>query len=237
MVNRPTPQYNVQVTWLGHSTFRLVSPEGKVIIIDPYLTGNPKCPPEFKNLEQVKVDLILITHDHADHAGDALALAQRSGARVAALGDVVRDLAAQGLDASKTTGFNVGGTVKVDGIGVSMVKAVHTTVHGIPAGLVITFENGFRVYHAGDTALFGDMSFIGRIFQPHLALVPIGGHFTMDAHSASIACRELLKPQYVIPMHYGTMPVLAANPDQFVELMRGSGIEVFTPQPGETLTF
>ncbi|MBI2304931.1 MAG: metal-dependent hydrolase [Chloroflexi bacterium] len=226
----------VQVTWLGHSAFKLVSPEGKVVLIDPFL-ANPKCPAEYKDASKVKADFICVTHDHVDHLGDALAIAKNTGARIVAVTDVGRSIIEQGIEGSKVSAFHVGGTVKVDNLSFSLVKAFHSSAHGVPVGVIVGFSSGFKVYHAGDTEIFGDMAFVRRLYQPDLALVPIGGFYTMDAKAASIACRELIQAQHVIPMHYGTMPVLAPDADEFKQLMMGSNIQVITPQPGDTVTF
>ena len=247
-----------EVLWLGHSTFRLTSVSGKVIVIDPFITKNPRTPAKYKDLKALgKVDLILITHGHPDHAYDAADLATLTGATVAANYELVNNLASLGMvDASKTLPFNKGGTITPLGpaIKVHMVQAEHSSSWdlatlkpdhtglrhapgGSPAGYVIEFENGFRVYHTGDTDVFGDMALIQRFFKPDLALVCIGGHFTMDPEHAAYAVRELIKPKQVLPMHYGTFPLINRTPAEFKAALGDSPIKVLDLKPGDALKF
>lgn len=230
----------VEVTWLGHAAFLLKSPGGKIILIDPWL-DNPKAPETAKNI--TKADIILLTHGHFDHVGSAPELAKKTGAKVVCIFEVSRYLAKQGVAEEQLIGMNYSGTVDVDGVKITMVPAVHSSgisdgnnivEGGNPAGFVVEFENGFKVYHTGDTGLFGDMELIGKLYTPDLMLVCIGGHFTMGPREAAEAIK-LVQPKYVIPMHYGTFPILAGTPDELKKYLpakfKNAVIEL---KPGET---
>lgn len=239
----------VKVTYLGHAAFRIVSPKGVVIYIDPFLSENPSTPPEMKAVD--KADLILVTHGHGDHVGDTLAIAEKTNAKIIAIAELGRYLENQG--AKDVTRMNKGGTYTTHGIDVTMVNALHSSSvtvteeianaqkkerivdAGDPAGFVIRLENGFSIYHAGDTAVFGDMKIIGEIYKPELSLLPIGSHFTMDPAEATYAAK-LLGSKYVIPMHYGTFPVLTGTPEVFLKLMeKVPQTKVLVLNPGETI--
>jgi len=230
----------VKVTYLGHAAFKIVSPKGVVIYIDPFLSANPKTPAEMKTVE--KADLILVTHDHGDHLGDTLSIAEKANARILAMVELGRYLAKKG--AKNVVGMNKGGTYTFQDIAITMVHALHSssvTVEGQdiytgdPAGFVIGFENGFTVYHAGDTGVFGDMKIIGEIYKPDLSLLPIGSRSTMDPREATYAAK-LLGSKYVIPMHYGTWPVLTGTAEDFVKLMKDvPQTKVLMVKPGETV--
>lgn len=242
--------------WFGHSAFKITTPGGKVILIDPFITKNPKAPQELKDLSKVgKVDLILVTHGHGDHVGDTVAIAQMTGAKVGLNSDLGRTFASLGwVPPEQLVRFNKGGTVTPLGgdVRITMVRAEHssdvveedpatkkTTMHpgGEPAGYIIELENGFTIYHAGDTGVFGDMAFIGEYYKPDLALLPIGGHFTMDPAHAAYAVRNLLKVTTIIPMHYGTIPPLTGTPEQFTKALGDFPTTVIVVKPGETRTF
>jgi L-ascorbate metabolism protein UlaG (beta-lactamase superfamily) len=248
----------IEVLWLGHATFRITSTTGKVIVIDPFLKKNPRTPAKYKDLAAVgKVDLILVTHGHGDHVADLGELATLTGATVVANYELANNLVALGiLDGSKTINMNKGGTVTPlgPGIKVHMVPAEHSSAvdmnltkpdatgvrhftGGAPVGYVIEFENGFKIYHTGDTDVFGDMALINRFFKPDLALVCIGGHFTMDPEHAAYAVRELIRPKQVIPMHYGTFPVLNRTPAEFKSALGDAPIKVLDVKPGDALKF
>ncbi len=230
----------IKITYLGHAAFKIVSPKGVVIYIDPFLSGNPKTPAELKTVE--KADLILITHGHADHVGDTVTIAERTNAKVIAMPELGRYLTKKGV--KKVVGMNKGGTYTSHGIAITMVHALHSSsvtegdqviYAGDPAGFVLRFENGFTLYHAGDTGLFGDMKLIGELYKPEVSLLPIGSHFTMDPREATYAAR-LLGSTYVIPMHYGTFPVLTGTPEEFLKLMKEvPQTKVLILKPGETV--
>jgi len=207
----------LNLTWFGHSAFLLKAPLGRSVLIDPWLE-NPKAPPGAKAM--TPVDLILVSHGHSDHVGNTIEIAQRTNATVISIYEISLYLQKQGV--VNAQGMNKGGTMSVDGLKVTMVDAKHSSdldvggtvvPGGEPAGFVVEFENGFRIYHAGDTAVFGDMRIIADLYKPQLAILPIGGLYTMDPREAAYAC-TLLKPKYVVGMHYGTFPVLAGTPTE-----------------------
>jgi L-ascorbate metabolism protein UlaG (beta-lactamase superfamily) len=210
-------------TWLGHGTFLLQAPSGPTILIDPWIETNPACPPAWKKggwRQHVdRIDLILVTHGHSDHVADALPMAKATGAPVVSVFEICRWLAAKG--ATSVSGMNKGGTQAIAGVQVSHVHAEHSSsceedghivALGEPGGFVIRFADGGTVYFAGDTALFGDMALIRELHQPSLGFLPIGDHFTMGPRAAAKAC-ELLGVTRVVPMHYGTFPLLTGTPD------------------------
>jgi L-ascorbate metabolism protein UlaG (beta-lactamase superfamily) len=250
----------VEVLWLGHATTRITSVNGKVIVIDPFLKKNPKTPAQYRDLNALgKVDLILVTHGHGDHVGDLQELARLSGATVVANWEFANNMVALGiLDADKVIAMNKGGTVAPIGRGIKihMVPAEHSSgidlqgmglewepgspsqvFTGAAVGYVVELENGFKVYHTGDTGVFGDMALINKFYAPDLALVCIGGHFTMDPEGAAYAVRELIKPKQVIPIHYGTFPVINRTPAEFKKALGDSPIEVLDVNPGQVLKF
>jgi L-ascorbate metabolism protein UlaG (beta-lactamase superfamily) len=228
-----------QLTWLGHASFRLETPGGKRVYVDPFLNGNPSCPEA--ELEPERCDLILLTHGHGDHVGDTVALHQRFDCPVVALIELRGWLTGQGVEANQAHGPNKGGTVTVDGVKVTLTDANHSssapdgTYAGEPAGLVVEVEDGFKLYFAGDTNVFGDMSLIGRIYAPDVAVLPIGDHYTMGPREAAVAL-ELLGVVRCVPCHYGTFPLLTGTPDALRELAP-PGVEILSPEPGETLAF
>lgn len=245
----------VEVLWLGQSCFRITTPSGKVIVTDPWLIQNPRTPPEYRKLEALgKIDVLLVTHGHADHFADAPALAKMHNVPMRAPGDMNATVVALGiLPPALAPRFNKGGTIEVaPGIKVTAVRAEHSSVvnwrnpatdkdevhfGGEPMGYIIELENGFRIYHAGDTAVFGDMKYIGERYKPDLALVPIGGHFTMDPADAAYAVRELIRPKAVIPMHYGANPLARGTAKEFVDAMGTSPVKVLVAEPGQALLF
>ena len=250
----------VEVLWLGHATTRITSVEGKVIVIDPFLKKNPKTPAQYRDLNALgKVDLILVTHGHGDHVGDLQELARLSGATVVANWEFANNMISLGLlDADKVIAMNKGGTVMPIGrdIKIHMVPAEHSSAidlqamglewqpgspsqayMGAAVGYVVELENGFKIYHSGDTGVFGDMALINEFYAPDLALVCIGGHFTMDPEGAAYAVRELIKPTQVIPIHYGTFPVINRTVAEFKEALGDSTIEVLDANPGQALKF
>src|SRR4051794_20514550 len=212
----------LEITWLGHGSFRFDTPGGKRIYVDPFLNGNPKCPESEQRPE--RVDFIAITHGHGDHVGDSVELQKKFGCPVLApveLGDWL--VSSQGLDQGQVNDLNKGGTVEWEGVKISLTHAQHSsstndgTYAGEPVGFVFEFEDSYKVYFAGDTNAFGDMQLIARIYEPDLAIIPIGDHYTMGPREAAVAL-ELLGVQACIPGHWGTFPALTGTPDKLREL-------------------
>jgi L-ascorbate metabolism protein UlaG (beta-lactamase superfamily) len=228
----------VNLTWLGHATFRIETPAGKTVIIDPWIMGNPMCPDSEKNVK--KVDVLLCTHGHGDHIGDAVEIARKHNPIVVGIPELARWLGKKG--AKQIAEMNKGGTQTVADIKVTMVHADHSCgiqdgdelIYGGEAcGYVVEFSNGVKVYHAGDTNVFGDMAIIRELYSPEIVLLPIGDHYTMGPHEAAYACK-LLKPKILIPMHFGTFPVLTGRPNELQRLV--PDLEVFEMKPGATVS-
>ena len=228
-----------KLTWLGHATF-LIETSGKRLLVDPWVMNNPACPDELKDVGSL--DAILITHAHFDHIGDAVEIGRATGAPIVSIPETSSWLGSKGLE--NLVDMNKGGTVEVAGCKAHMVDAVHSCgitdgdqiiYGGEAAGYVIELENGFKLYHSGDTALFGDMAIIGRMLQPDVALLPIGDHYTMGPRSAAEAVR-LLGVKTVVPMHFGTFPVLVGTPDDLrKEAADVDGLEVVDLSPGASI--
>ncbi|EJE50528.1 putative Zn-dependent hydrolase of beta-lactamase [Acidovorax sp. CF316] len=246
---------NVEVLWLGQSAFRIKTPSGKVIVTDPWLIQNPLTPAKYKDLAALgKIDVLLVTHAHADHFADAPALAKLNNVPMYAPGDMNQTVGLLGiLPPALAPRFNKSGTVTpVEGIKVTAVHAEHSSIlvwknpvtekdephaAGEPVGFIIELENGFRIYHMGDTGLFSDMKFIAEYYKPDLVLMPIGGHFTMGPEDAAYATREWLRPRFVIPMHYGANPLGKGRPEDFIKAIGESRTRVLPLKPGEAATF
>jgi len=244
-----------EVLWLGQSAFRITTPGGKVIVTDPWLIQNPLTPPEYKNLEALgKVDVLLVTHGHLDHFADAPALAKLNQVPMYAPGDMNQTVGLLGiLPAKLVPRFNKSGTITpAPGIKVTAVRAEHSSIivwknpatgkdephpGGEPVGFIIELENGFRIWHMGDTGLFGDMKFIADYYKPDLVLMPIGGHFTMGPADAAYATREWIRTKAVIPMHYGANPLGKGTPEEFIKALGDSASRVLALKPGERATF
>lgn len=229
----------VKLTWLGHATF-LLEAHGKRVLIDPFLKQNPACPDHLK--DPGPVDIIAITHAHNDHMLDAVDIASGTAATVVCMVEIGDWLETQGVE--NVVGMNKGGSTEVGGIRFHMTDARHsssfTTPEGViyggePAGFVIELETGFKLYHAGDTSVFGDMALIRKLLAPDIALLPIGDFYTMGPRSAAEAVR-LLDVKTVVPMHFGTFPVLVGTPDELrKEADDVDGLEVIDMKPGDTI--
>jgi L-ascorbate metabolism protein UlaG (beta-lactamase superfamily) len=231
---------HVALTWLGHAAFRLDTPAGKRVYLDPFLNGNPKCPRS--ELEPERIDLIAITHGHGDHVGDTVELARRFGCPVVALVELRGWLSTQGLSEETAHAPNKGGTVEVAGVRITLTDANHSSSGfvdgqfaylGEPAGLVLEIPDGPTLYFAGDTNVFASMQLIGRIYEPDVAVLPIGDHYTMGPREAAVAL-ELVGSRRCVPCHYATFPLLTGTPDELRRLVP-AGVEILTPEPGETI--
>jgi L-ascorbate metabolism protein UlaG (beta-lactamase superfamily) len=230
----------VRITWLGHATVLVQTARGTNILIDPFIEHNPSFPKGFEL--PAKIDAILLTHAHFDHIADTLPVAVRSGATIVAIHELAGYMASKG--AEKTIGMNLGGSVVLGDVTATMVEATHSSaiqdeqgLHygGVAAGFVLAIEGGAVLYHAGDTAVFGDMKIIGELYQPQVAMLPIGGHYTMGPKEASLAVR-LLNPSTVLPLHFGTFPPLKGTPAELIALI-DTGVEVVAWKPGESVEF
>jgi L-ascorbate metabolism protein UlaG (beta-lactamase superfamily) len=228
---------NGQLTWLGHASFRLDTPGGKRIYVDPWLEGNPKCPDAER--QPKRCDIVAITHGHGDHAGGAAALGKQFEPRLVCMNELAYLLEEKhGYPNASAGGMNKGGTVDVDGVGFTMTHAFHSSSFdgdyaGEPAGLVVRLEDGTTVYFAGDTCVFGDMQLIGRIYEPSVAVLPIGDHYTMGPREAAVAL-ELLGAKRCVPCHWGTFPLLTGTPAALRE-HAPAGVEIVDVQPGGTV--
>jgi len=245
-----------EILWLGQASFRIKTPGGKTIVIDPWLTGGPKTPAPFKTDISAlgQVDLLLVTHAHGDHLGDAPAIAAANNTPLYGPADMISSLITLGiLPAKLTHRFNKSGSVKpFSGIKVTAVQAEHSSQltwnnpatnkneshpAGEPMGYIIELENGTRIWHMGDTGLFSDMKFINDRYKPDLVLMPIGGNFTMDPEDAAYALKNWIKPKAVIPMHYNSSPLTKGTFAEFEGAMRGSKIQILQMNEGQTIRF
>ena len=226
-----------RVTWLGHATVLVQTPAGTNILIDPFISGNPKYPKGYEL--PAKIDYILLTHGHGDHIADVVPVAKKHGSTVVAIYELASYVAGKGVE--KTIGMNLGGTVQLGDEAATMVEAKHsagaqdeqgTHYVGVAAGYVVEVSGGPVLYHAGDTAVFGDMRLIGEIYQPQVAMLPIGGFYTMGPREAAAAAR-MIAPQVILPLHFGTFPPLAGTPQE-LSAQLGAGIEVVSWTPGES---
>lgn len=246
-----------EVLWLGQASVRISTPGGKVIMVDPWLRTNPKTPAAFKNLDALgKVDLVLVTHAHFDHFADAPDLAKMHKVPMYGPAGLNQTVATLGiLPPELSPRFGKGGTIMPFGPGGVKITATHAEhsselgwknpatgkdevhVGGEPVGFIIEMENGFKIYHMGDTGLFGDMKFIGEYYKPDLVLIPIGGHFVLSPADAAYAVKHYLKPKYALPIHYGTIPVLRGTPAEFAEALGSDAGKMLKVNPGEKVDF
>ncbi len=228
---------SLSITWLGHSTFIIETPGGKRIVTDPWLEGNPMCPPDQTRIDQA--DVILVSHGHFDHTASVVPVARATNAPIVAIHELAQHFERKGLHNVK--GMGIGGTQRVAGLDISMTPAIHsssivendTNVYlGSPTGFVVRLEDDRTIYFAGDTALFGDMQLIAETYSPEIGFLPIGDHYTMGPDAAARAC-QLLGIRQVVPMHYGTFPVLTGTPDRLKHLVEPFGVNVLVLKPGE----
>jgi len=227
-----------QITWHGHANFEL-SVNGVNILIDPWFEGNPSA--RAKSIELEKVDLVLVSHDHADHLGQAVEICQRTGAHLGAIVEVAGKCKAMGIPQDRIVngiGFNIGGSVEFKGVQITMTQAHHSSDKGSCAGYIVSItDTGPNIYHAGDTGIFSSMQLWGELYPMDVAILPIGGVFTMDSRQAALACR-LLKCKKVIPMHWGSFPVLEQNTQKFRKELKNYAphTELVSLQPGESMS-
>ena len=227
---------SLAITWLGHSSFSLKTPGGKTVLLDPWYAGNPSFP---ENAKPKAADIILVSHGHSDHITDAAATAKSTGATVVGIWEVTSWLGTKGV--KNLEPMNKGGSIEVKGLRITMTEALHSSSFddngivylGEPAGFVVRLENGQSFYFAGDTALFSDMKLIGELYKPEIAFLPIGDRFTMGPDTAAMAAKWLGVKQ-VVPMHYGTFPLLTGTPAKLKEHLAGTNIQVLELKPGET---
>jgi len=233
------------ITWWGHSCIEILTPGGRTVLIDPWF-GNPKSPKPADRVD--RCDVLIVTHGHYDHFGDALSIASRTRPAWPAIHELSLWLGRNYAGKDDVIGMNKGGTVDARGIKVTLTHADHSAGDfkggsevpvylGEPVGAVLQLENGFRIFHAGDTDVFGDMRLIAELHRPDLAMIPIGGHFTMGPREAALAV-ELLGVRHVMPLHYGTFPILAGTPDELRRELdaRGWQAEVHAPEPGGSVS-
>jgi L-ascorbate metabolism protein UlaG (beta-lactamase superfamily) len=244
-----------ELQWFAQSAFKLATPGGKVLMIDPWLTDNPKTPAEYKDLDKLgKIDLILVSHGHFDHFGDSVELAKKNNAPVLGTAGMGQTLQVLGiLPPALSIRMNKSGTIEpFPGVRVTQVHADHSSEMvltdpatgkqgsypgGEPVGFMIQLENGFKIWHMGDTGLFGDMKFIAEYYRPDLVLIPIGGYFVMGPEDAAFAISQWIKPKIVMPMHYGTSEFLRGTPEEFKAALGNAAVEVIEMQPGEKRRF
>ena len=247
-------QGKAELLWYSQAAFKLTTPGGKVIMIDPWIMGATKIPPELKDLGKIgKVDLILVTHGHGDHLGDAMEISKTNNAPIWGPAGMNQWLATLGkMPGNLVPRMNKGGTIEpFPGVKITMTHAEHSSEMilkdesgkdtsypaGEPVGFIIQMENGFKIYHMGDTGVFSDVKWIGEYYKPDLILIPIGGHYVMDPKDAAYATKELIKPKMAWPMHYASNPFLKGTPAEFKAALGQSSIQVIDAEPGTKKTF
>src|SRR3954453_10252249 len=230
----------IKINWLGHATFEITLASGEVLVLDPWIEGNPSYP---KGYEVRRVDAIALTHAHFDHVNDVIPVAKKFSPKVVAIFETASFFERKGV--KNTIGINKGGTLDLGFVKLTMTHALHSCsikdgenllYGGEAAGYILTLTDGRTAYFAGDTALFGDMALIGEFFRPELAFLPIGDHFTMGPEQAAHAAR-LTKVKRVIPMHYGTFPILTGRPDDLAAKLQKDGIRVWPLEHGQAATW
>jgi len=230
--------HGTRITWLGHATVLIQTAKGTNILIDPYIAQNPAYPKDF--ILPAKIHYILATHGHGDHISDVVPVAARHHSTLVAIYELAAYLESKGV--AHTIGMNLGGTVQLEDVAVTMVEAKHSSAAqdekgthyvGVAAGFILTIADGPVLYHAGDTAVFSDMRLIGELYHPEAAMLPIGGHYTMNPKEAAMAV-HLLGPKLVLPLHFGTFPPLTGTPDQLAAIVDG-GVQVVRWTPGESI--
>jgi len=228
-----------RITWLGHATVLVQTAKGTNILIDPFITQNPKYPTGYVLPE--KIQYVLLTHGHGDHIGDAVPVAQRHGSFVVAIYELASYIARKGV--ANIIGMNLGGTAQVEDVALTMVESKHSAgaqdeqgVHyvGVATGFVLSIANGPVLYHAGDTTVFSDMKLIGDLYHPDVAMLPIGGFYTMGPKEAALAV-EFLKPKMVLPLHFGTFPPLTGTPEELAALIKEPSVQVVREVPGKSI--
>ncbi len=227
-----------RITWLGHATVLVQTATGTTLLIDPFIAQNPKYPKDF--VLPSKIDYVLLTHGHGDHISDAVPVAAKHGATVVAIYELSAYIAGKGVNS--TLGMNVGGTAQLQDVAVTMVEAKHSAAAqdergthyvGVATGFVLTIAGGPVLYHSGDTTVFSDMKLIAQLYHPDVAMLPIGGFYTMGPKEAALAV-EFLQPKMVLPLHFGTFPQLTGTPKELAGLI-DPHIEVLTRAPGEAI--
>lgn len=247
-------QGKTELLWYSQAAFKITTPGGKVIMVDPWIMGATKIPPELKDLGKIgKVDLILVTHGHGDHLGDALEISKTNNAPIWGPAGMNQWLATLGkMPANLVPRMNKGGTIEpFPGVKITMTHAEHSSEMilkddagkdtsypaGEPGGFIIQLENGFKIWHMGDTGVFGDMKWIGEYYKPDLILIPIGGHYVMDPKDAAFATKELIKPKMAWPIHYASNPFLKGTPAEFKAALGDSKVEMIVAEPGTKKEF
>jgi L-ascorbate metabolism protein UlaG (beta-lactamase superfamily) len=246
----------VELLWYSQAAFKMTTVNGKTILIDPWITGAPLTPPELKNLDSAigKPDLVLVTHGHGDHLGDAIDIVKKFNIPMWAPAGLNQELQTLGiLPANLAPRMSKGGTIEpFPGVKITMVHADHSSemilkdpatgkdtsyAAGEPCGFIIKFENGFTIWHMGDTAVFGDMKLISEMYKPDLILIPIGGHFVMDPKDAAYATTQLIKPKMAWPIHYASNPFLKGTPAEFKAALGNSPVQMIDAKPGTKMSF